>query len=99
MVEQSIRMASGGRLAEHAVAIDLGDMLAGRQHGDDRSAPSHASAADAARGAAALGGAAERFLAKVEGADFMPGLGEVRRHPAAHVAEPDECDLVPSSAC
>ena len=35
----------------------------------------------------------DRFRHEVEGADLMPRLGEVRRHPAAHVAKADECDL------
>ena len=34
----------------------------------------------------------QRFLAEVERADLVPGLGEIGRHPAAHVAEADECD-------
>jgi len=34
----------------------------------------------------------DRFRHEVEGADVMPCFGEVRRHPAAHVAEADECD-------
>ena len=42
---------------------------------------------------AAIGlGAGQRVLAEVEGHHLMPRLGEVRGHPAAHVAKPDECD-------
>ena len=54
-----------------------------------------ASAADAGRRAAAFDRVLHRFGEQVEGADLMPRLGEVRRHPAAHVAEADECDLAP----
>ena len=68
-------------------------MLAGRKHGDDcLGTGDRFLGRRRARGAARLG-AQQRILAEIEGAHLMPRLGEVRGHPAAHVAEPDECDL------
>ena len=41
---------------------------------------------------AAAFGALQRGLGEIEGDDVVAGLGQVRGHAAAHIAEPDECD-------
>ena len=43
--------------------------------------------------AAALDRMGQRFLAEIEGADFMARLGEIGRHSPAHMPQPDECDF------
>jgi hypothetical protein len=58
------------------------------------SAPSIASAALSAGRQPALR-SVERLGRKVEGADVMSGLRQVRGHAAAHIAEPDETDASP----
>jgi hypothetical protein len=43
---------------------------------------------------AAIGfGLNERRFGQIEGIHFMPGLNEIGRHPAAHIAEADKCDF------
>src|SRR5579859_626277 len=84
---------------EDALRVEVGaaHMRAGRQHGDD-----HLGIGDRlggrGRGDAAGGGEGlDRGLSHVEAGDLMPGLDQVLRHRAAHVAEADKCNLAHDS--
>ena len=67
-------------------------MLAGRQHGDHRVGVLAGIGGGFGALAAALDGMGQRFLAEVEGAHLMARLGEIGRHAAAHMPQPDKCD-------
>src|SRR3954452_1613614 len=67
-------------------------MFGGRQHGDDDVGVLHGFRRRGRRGAAALSRVLNGLRYEIERANIVPRFGEVRRHPAAHVAQADECD-------
>ena len=82
-----------GRENPALAAIDLRDMRAGGQHGDDRLPPG-GSVCDRGRrrrtGPARL---LQRLRVDVEGADGMAGRRQIGGHRPPHVAESDEADV------
>ena len=76
----------------HIVVEDRADMPGGREHGDDDVSIPDRFGGRGSSGTTTFDRVAHRLGDEVEGADLMPRLGEVRGHPAAHVAKADECD-------
>ena len=74
------------------IAIDVEHMLAGGVHGVEVIGVLDCFLGRSGAAAPLFAGPGQRFLAQVEGAHLMTRFGEVRRHPATHVAEADECD-------
>jgi len=81
------RGVGGNVILEHSANV-----LCGRQHGDEDLGTLHCFGGRSCRRAPAFAGMLDGFRHEIERVNFMPRLGEVRRHSAAHMAEPDECD-------
>jgi len=72
--------------------IALFDMAARGQHRHHHRCPLNRCGGAVDGQAASRLGTIERIGRQIVSANIMPRLGEVRGHPAAHIAQADECD-------
>ena len=93
IVEQSIRMRAGSApCRSRVVSIDVADVLAGGEHGDDGLGVLAPPRRPRRRGVQPRPRRGERVLDRSKARTSCPALARFGGHAAAHVAEPDECD-------